>query len=154
MCLSQEALGETWVLYDTAVLASMLICLITYSVYIQSLVDFQPQDTYEVYDSLGRCPSAPAAAQEEEPLYLQRCVYDPMLDLTVCFPGCSTGDLKHSTGFASLVLTSVECVTALAKIVHLHNTTGRSFLCLRIFCWSMSCAVCGFPYTVALNAVS
>ena len=40
-------------LYDMAVLASMLICLITYSVYIQSLVDFQPLDTYEVYDSLG-----------------------------------------------------------------------------------------------------
>ena len=53
MCLSQEALGETWVLYDMAVLASMLICLITYSVYIQSLVDFQPLDTYEVYVSLG-----------------------------------------------------------------------------------------------------
>ncbi|DBA80580.1 TPA: hypothetical protein ACH3X1_007841 [Trebouxia sp. C0004] len=49
----QATLGETWVLYDAAVLASMLICLITYSVYIQSVVDFQPQDTYEVYDSLG-----------------------------------------------------------------------------------------------------
>ncbi|KAL0024407.1 hypothetical protein WJX79_011128 [Trebouxia sp. C0005] len=48
-----EALSETWVLYDMAVLASMLVCLITYSIYIQSLVDFQPQDTYEVYDSLG-----------------------------------------------------------------------------------------------------
>ncbi|KAL0024068.1 hypothetical protein WJX79_002467 [Trebouxia sp. C0005] len=47
------AFGETWVVYDLAVLASMLICLITYSVYIQSLVDFQPQDTYQVYDSLG-----------------------------------------------------------------------------------------------------
>ena len=46
-------MGETWVLYDMAVLASMLICLITYSVYIQSLVDFSPQATYEVYDSLG-----------------------------------------------------------------------------------------------------
>ena len=40
-------------MYDLAVLASMLICLITYSVYIQRLVDFQPQDTYQVYDSLG-----------------------------------------------------------------------------------------------------
>lgn len=35
------------------ILAAMLICLITYSVYIQTLVTFQPQDTYEVYDSLG-----------------------------------------------------------------------------------------------------
>ena len=31
----------------------MLICLITYSVYIHRLVDFSPQNTYEVYDSLG-----------------------------------------------------------------------------------------------------
>ena len=53
MSCVQAALGETWVVYDLAVLASMLICLITYSVYIQSLVDFQPQDTYQVYDSLG-----------------------------------------------------------------------------------------------------
>ncbi len=53
MTCVQAAFGETWVVYDLAVLASMLICLITYSVYIQSLVDFQPQDTYQVYDSLG-----------------------------------------------------------------------------------------------------
>ena len=51
--LLQEALGKTWVVYDMATLAAMLVCLITYSVYIQSLVDFQPEDTYEVYDSLG-----------------------------------------------------------------------------------------------------
>ena len=36
-----------------AVLAAMLICLITYSVYVQSVRDFSPQNTYEVYDSLG-----------------------------------------------------------------------------------------------------
>ena len=53
MTCVQAAFGETWVVYDLAVLASMLICLITYSVYIQRLVDFQPQDTYQVYDSLG-----------------------------------------------------------------------------------------------------
>ena len=52
-CSAQVAFGETWVLYDLGVLGSMLICLITYSVYIQSLVDFKPPDTYEVYDSLG-----------------------------------------------------------------------------------------------------
>ena len=52
-CSAQVAFGETRVLYDLGVLGSMFICLITYSVYIQSLVDFQPQDTYEVYDSLG-----------------------------------------------------------------------------------------------------
>ena len=51
--LLQEALGKTWVVYDIATLAAMLVCLITYSIYIQSLVDFQPRDTYEVYDSLG-----------------------------------------------------------------------------------------------------
>ena len=49
----QDALGETWVLYDISVLTAMLICLITYSVFIERLVDFQPQNTYEVYDSLG-----------------------------------------------------------------------------------------------------
>ena len=51
--LVQEAVGKTWVVYDLGILTAMLICLITYSVYIQSLVDFQPLDTYEVYDSLG-----------------------------------------------------------------------------------------------------
>ena len=49
----QDAVGETWVLYDIAVLTAMLICLITYSVFIERLVNFQPQNTYEVYDSLG-----------------------------------------------------------------------------------------------------
>ena len=39
--------------YDMVVLACMLICLITYSVYIQSLLGFQPQSTYQVYDALG-----------------------------------------------------------------------------------------------------
>ena len=50
---SQAAVGETWILVDMSVLAAMLICLITYSVYIRTLIGFQPQDTYEVYDSLG-----------------------------------------------------------------------------------------------------
>ena len=31
----------------------MIICVITYSIYIQSLADFQPHDTYPVYDSVG-----------------------------------------------------------------------------------------------------
>ena len=31
----------------------VLICLITYAVYVQTLADFQPQNTYEVYDSLA-----------------------------------------------------------------------------------------------------
>lgn len=49
----QAAAGETWVLVDSSILAAMLIWLITYSVYIRTLVSLQPQNTYEVYDSLG-----------------------------------------------------------------------------------------------------
>lgn len=40
-------------MYDVGVLVAMLVCLITYAVYVQTLRDFQPQNTYEVYDSLG-----------------------------------------------------------------------------------------------------
>ena len=40
-------------LVDLLTLAAMLICLITYSVYIRALVTLQPQSTYQVYDSLG-----------------------------------------------------------------------------------------------------
>ena len=49
----QAAVGETWVLVDLVILAAMLICLITYSIYIGTLLTLQPQSTYEVYDSLG-----------------------------------------------------------------------------------------------------
>ena len=53
LMLLQEAIGKTWVLYDMGVLTAMLICLITFGVYVQSLREFSPQNTYEVYDSLG-----------------------------------------------------------------------------------------------------
>ena len=49
----QAAAGKTWVLVDMSILAAMLIWLITYTVYIRTLVTLQPQNTYEVYDSLG-----------------------------------------------------------------------------------------------------
>lgn len=49
----QEAVGDTWVLYDIGMLMAMLVCLLAYAVYVQTMVDFQPQNTYEVYDSLG-----------------------------------------------------------------------------------------------------
>ena len=49
----QAAVGKTWVLVDLGILGAMLICIITYSVYIRTLVTLQPQSTYEVYDSLG-----------------------------------------------------------------------------------------------------
>lgn len=65
--LLQEAFGKTWVLYDMGILAAMLICLITYSVYIQSLVDFQPVDTYEVYDSLGGAQARLLLPKKKEP---------------------------------------------------------------------------------------
>ncbi len=47
------------------VLAAMLICLITYSVYIQSLKGFDPQNTYEVYDSLGGAQARLLMPREE-----------------------------------------------------------------------------------------
>ena len=53
LVLTQEACGKAWVLYDVAILTAMLICVTTYSIYIQSLADFQPHDEYPVYDSLG-----------------------------------------------------------------------------------------------------
>jgi len=64
---SQEAFGKTWVLYDMALFAVMLVCLITYSVYIHSLVDFQPQGTYEVYDSLGGAQARLLLPKKQDP---------------------------------------------------------------------------------------
>ncbi|KAL0020772.1 hypothetical protein WJX77_012245 [Trebouxia sp. C0004] len=63
----QEAFGKTWVLYDMALFAAMLICLITYSVYIHSLVDFQPQSMYEVYDSLGGAQARLLLPKKQDP---------------------------------------------------------------------------------------
>ena len=53
MLVLQSAFGDTWVLYDAGLLVAMLVCLITYAVYVQTMADFQPQYSYEVYDSLG-----------------------------------------------------------------------------------------------------
>ena len=47
--------------------AAMLICLITYSVYIHSLVDFQPEGTYEVYDSLGGAQACLLLPKKQDP---------------------------------------------------------------------------------------
>ena len=52
LCL-KEAFRETWVMYDLGLLVAMLVCLVTYTVYVQTVLDFRPQSTYEVYDSLG-----------------------------------------------------------------------------------------------------
>ena len=65
--VTQEAFGETWVLYDTGVLVAMLVCLITYSFYIQTLVDFRPQNTYEVYDSLGGAQARVLLPKKQNP---------------------------------------------------------------------------------------
>ena len=54
-------------LYDLGVLAAMLICLITYSVYIHRLVDFSPQTTYEVYDSLGGAQARLLLPKKKDP---------------------------------------------------------------------------------------
>lgn len=50
-----------------ALFAVMLVCLITYSVYIHSLVDFQPQGTYEVYDSLGGAQARLLLPKKQDP---------------------------------------------------------------------------------------
>ncbi|KAL0020782.1 hypothetical protein WJX79_001465 [Trebouxia sp. C0005] len=63
----QEAFSKTWVLYDMAMSAAMLVCLITYSVYIHSLVDFQPEGTYEVYDSLGAAQARLLLPKKQDP---------------------------------------------------------------------------------------
>ena len=63
----QEAFGKAWVLYDMAVLAAMLVCVISYSIYIRSLADFRPQDTYPVYDSLGGAQARLLLPKKQEP---------------------------------------------------------------------------------------
>lgn len=55
-------------LYDLGVLAAMLVCLVTYAVYLQTMVDFQPQNTYEVYDSLGGAQAHALLLKKVEPL--------------------------------------------------------------------------------------
>lgn len=50
-----------------AMSAAMLVCLITYSVYIHSLVDFQPEGTYEVYDSLGAAQARLLLPKKQDP---------------------------------------------------------------------------------------
>ena len=54
-------------LYDMAILAAMLVCVISYSIYIRSLADFQPQDTYPVYDSLGGAQARLLLPKKQEP---------------------------------------------------------------------------------------
>lgn len=49
----QEGLGDVWVLYDLGLLLAMLVCLAAYSVYVHTMLDFRPLNSYEVYDSLG-----------------------------------------------------------------------------------------------------
>lgn len=66
LCL-QEAFGKAWVLYDMAILAAMLVCVISYSIYIHSLAAFQPQDTYPVYDSLGGAQARLLLPKKQEP---------------------------------------------------------------------------------------
>lgn len=63
----QEALGHTWVLYDLGLLAAMLICLLTYAVYLKTMAQFQPQNTYEVYDSLGGAQAHVLLPQKMDP---------------------------------------------------------------------------------------
>ena len=99
-CCLQAALGETWVLYDVGVLASMLICLITYSVFIHSLVDFQPQDTYEVYDSLGG-----AQARLLLPKKASNTTYNGELSCRSDYPCCQNRTIGHQDSNSTSVYT-------------------------------------------------
>ena len=63
----QAAAGETWVLVDLGILAAMLIWLITYTVYIQTLVTLHPRNTYEVYDSLGGAQARLLLPKKQDP---------------------------------------------------------------------------------------
>ena len=86
-------------MYDVGVLVAMLVCLITYAVYVQTLRDFQPQNTYEVYDSLGGAQAHVLLPKKVNPLawnskccsqskYLQLlCVF---LSLMLTLPLCAT----------------------------------------------------------------
>lgn len=65
----QSAVGETWVLYDLGLLVAMVICLITYAIYIQIMADFQPQHTYEVYDSLAAAQARLLLPKKADPTY-------------------------------------------------------------------------------------
>lgn len=85
----QEAVGKTWVLYDMSVLTAMLICLITYGVYIQSLKDFSPQNTYEVYDSLGAAQARLLLPKKNgTSSYNGEGAYKGMLTLPACRRSC------------------------------------------------------------------
>ena len=96
----QGALGETWLLYDMGLLVAMIICLITYAVYVQIMADFQPQYSYEVYDSLG-------AAQAR--LLLPKKV-DPASDTCESLHSCPH-NVYMLTGYQRL-LKSMSCLLA------------------------------------------
>ncbi len=66
-CVYRRRLARHGVLYNMAILTAMLVCLITYSIYIQSLVDFQPQVTYEVYDSLEGAQARLLLPKKQDP---------------------------------------------------------------------------------------
>lgn len=65
----QEAFGETWVLYDMGLLVGMLVCLITYAVYVQTLMQFRPHNAYEVYDSLAAAQARVLLPKKVDPPY-------------------------------------------------------------------------------------
>ena len=67
LVLLQEACGQTWVLYDMAILTAMLVCVITYSIHIRNLADFQPHHIYPVYDSLGGAQARLLLPKKQEP---------------------------------------------------------------------------------------
>ena len=55
-------------LYDLGVLLAMLVCILSYAVYVQTIVDFQPQNTYEVYDSLAGAQARALLPKKSSPL--------------------------------------------------------------------------------------
>ena len=73
-------------LYDLGVLAAMLICLITYSVYIHRLVDFSPQNTHEVYDSLGGAQARLLLPKKKNPTTYNGQHQITLVVLLLCMP--------------------------------------------------------------------
>ena len=57
----------------------MLVCILSYAVYVQTIADFQPQNTYEVYDSLGGAQARALLPKKMNPLtWNSECCSDNM----------------------------------------------------------------------------
>ena len=131
LVFSQEACGQAWVLYDVAILTAMLICAITYSVYIRSLADFQPHDTYPVYDSLGGAQARLLLPKKQEPSTYNGEA-SPLHKMSACIlcnaAMCTTGAVHLCLALVLHVGGSLGCCTLLSCCPH----SSSSFSVLRL----------------------